>query len=170
MEKMRTASGERLTPLCAIGVLFVHGIGAQRRGETLASFARPIYRWLDESFMRLPQQQWLRERSSLEALKTSYDALRSKAEAVGAASEATAWALEELRRLLESAQASPLTTSERRSGSTGHLGGETVAARVTLTDARLSVPEAPEAPAYATLVLQRLRLDGQLEEERWLLA
>lgn len=30
-----------------LGILFVHGIGAQRKGETLASFGGALYRWLD---------------------------------------------------------------------------------------------------------------------------
>src|SRR6478609_8369375 len=30
-----------------VGVLFVHGIGTQRKGETLASFGGALYRWLE---------------------------------------------------------------------------------------------------------------------------
>jgi hypothetical protein len=31
----------------ALGILFVHGIGTQSRGHTLAAFGGPFYRWLD---------------------------------------------------------------------------------------------------------------------------
>ena len=55
-----------------IGVLFVHGIGSQRRGQTLAEFGEPIYLWLRDRFSGLdrqwreaisnhPQQQELKE-------------------------------------------------------------------------------------------------------------
>ena len=30
-----------------VGVLFIHGIGTQRKGETLASFGGALYRWLE---------------------------------------------------------------------------------------------------------------------------
>src|SRR5580765_7358126 len=30
-----------------VGVLFIHGIGTQRNGETLASFGGALYRWLE---------------------------------------------------------------------------------------------------------------------------
>ena len=43
-------------PECEVGVLFIHGIGAQRRGQTLAEFGAPIYRWIEDRFERLDRR------------------------------------------------------------------------------------------------------------------
>src|SRR5262245_4350075 len=59
----------------ALGVLFVHGIGAQRRGETLAQFGEPLFRWLDE-WARGIRLRWIRHGLSQEAIRVWRDAHR----------------------------------------------------------------------------------------------
>src|SRR5262245_23735565 len=39
-----------------MGLLFVHGIGSQRRGQTLADFGEPIFCWLEDRFLGLDQR------------------------------------------------------------------------------------------------------------------
>ena len=39
-------SGQSPEQRATVGVLFVHGIGAQPRGKTLAEFAGPVVTWL----------------------------------------------------------------------------------------------------------------------------
>lgn len=39
-----------------VGILFIHGIGAQRRGQTLAEFGGPIYLWLVDRFRGLDRR------------------------------------------------------------------------------------------------------------------
>ena len=41
----------------SLGVLFVHGIGAQTRGETLTSFGGPFCKWLDYRCAALAESQ-----------------------------------------------------------------------------------------------------------------
>ena len=48
-----TDSGKPFT----LGVLFVHGIGSQMRGETLASFGGPLCKWLEYRCLALAQSQ-----------------------------------------------------------------------------------------------------------------
>ena len=40
----------RTAGVCDLGVLFVHGIGTQKRGATLAAFGGPVFDWLVQRF------------------------------------------------------------------------------------------------------------------------
>jgi hypothetical protein len=75
----QSAEEARLDPTSAeprpfsLGVLFVHGIGKQQRGDTLVAFADPLYEWLHRWFTaddeverkrRLKEEQILKDQSS----------------------------------------------------------------------------------------------------------
>ena len=51
------------TGLHDLGVLFVHGIGTQRRGETLSRCTGALYRWLEKWFSG-SATAWLQPRLS----------------------------------------------------------------------------------------------------------
>jgi hypothetical protein len=53
MANAPTAANEPVR--CRLGVLFVHGIGEQREGETLVAFGEPLIAWL---------RQWIAGRGS----------------------------------------------------------------------------------------------------------
>jgi len=130
-----------------LGVLFVHGIGAQVRGQTLAQFGAPVYQWIRDRFRGL-DRRWRqakvppRWRDGVE--EWANDGFRAPAVETPARNQ-----LQDL-----SAQ----------------VGCDTIVGRASLTDARLVTPADPAAPAHATLVITRQRASGMVQEERWLLA
>ena len=157
----------------ALGVLFVHGIGAQRRGETLAEFGRPILHWLEEWCAGL-HDRWLGAGISPEWLRALAKMLEERGTAGAEDREATTWALESVQRLVDDLAAQDPSSTENsevaaREAAQATLG-TALAAGVALADARRETPGDPAAPAHAELVLRRLDLDGSLAEERWLLA
>jgi hypothetical protein len=159
----------------ALGVLFVHGIGVQRRGETLAEFGRPILRWLEEWCAGLHDRR-VGAGISPEELRALSIRLEEREAAGVGDREATTWALEVIQRLhedigeLDSILFFPESPqlAARRATARQALGA-TLAGGVALADARRETPEDPATPAHAELVIRRLDLDGSLNEERWLL-
>lgn len=152
----------RTTEPIALGVLFVHGIGAQRRGETLAQFGAPLYRWLEE-WSRGLRLRWVHHGASQAAIRAWRDEHRPPDDP-----SARTAALEMLETLLETAPVSDDPTPLLEIAA--QMGEETLAARAEVTDARRAVAADPEAPAHALLVIDRLRVDGAVERERWMLA
>lgn len=69
-EDSRSESRDR-QPDSDLGILFVHGIGVQSRGQTLAQFGDPLYFWIRDRCRRLdfewgrvlgePQPKWRSE-------------------------------------------------------------------------------------------------------------
>jgi hypothetical protein len=147
-----TESRKDRAPDRDVGILFVHGIGAQKRGETLSAFGAPVYRWLEQRFLGvdrrwqaaagLSRQEWRRR---IEDWATDGFEPESGPESGADGQDAIARLAEE-------------------------VGSETVVGRAHLADAVISDPEDPGAPAHAELRLRRQRTSGELETERWLLA
>lgn len=182
-----------------LGVLFVHGIGAQRRGETLGEFGRPILQWLEEWCAGL-HDRWIGARISPERLSDLVKTLEKRETGEAGEREATTWALEAVQRLLDDAGRRFLDDIESNSPPPGdpqaaaaeepavrrrrldallaeplqaaaeRLPGAPLAAGVALTDARRETPDDPAAPSCAEVVIRRLGIDGSLDEERWLFA
>ena len=49
-KKTKKRTRKRQVPEFDVGVLFVHGIGAQGRGQTLIEFGEPIFRWIEDRY------------------------------------------------------------------------------------------------------------------------
>lgn len=152
-----------------IGVLFVHGIGAQSRGQTLAEFGAPVHDWLIDRFHGL-DRQW---RAAIDnaAAPSALKAWRTQVEA---------WADDGFQpaqrpSLSEPGEAEPgpnavldpqqIAELAREVGSDGVVAG-----RAALLDTVIRDPNDSSAPAHSKLRFQRQRLSGEIENERWLLA
>ncbi|HEX9670736.1 MAG TPA: hypothetical protein VGC93_14790 [Thermoanaerobaculia bacterium] len=152
----------------------MHGIGVQRRGETLAELGRPVLRWFEEWCAGLHDRR-VGAGISAEELRALSTTLEEREAAGVGDREATTWALEAVQRLVDDLAEQDSSSPEnsrmaaRRKAAQVTLG-TTLAAGVALADARRETPDDPAAPAHAELVLRRLDLDGSLAEERWLLA
>jgi hypothetical protein len=169
--------GPTSAPRYDLGVLLVHGIGVQRRGETLAAFGGPILQWLREWCGGL-HDRWVGVGVAPDDLWALVAKLATE-EAPGSEDRAaTAWALEALHSLLDDLESSspavtrPLADAEKALGDARSqpTAPGVLAAGVVLVDARRETPDAPAAPAYAELVIRRLGVDGVVAEERWLIA
>ena len=66
-----------------LGVLFIHGIGAQKRGQTLAEFGAPVYVWLKDRLNGL-DRRWREaiSQQALEAIKRAPEARKQTPEAI----------------------------------------------------------------------------------------
>lgn len=144
---------------CALGILFVHGIGAQRRGETLAAFGGPVCEWLTIRFDGL-DRQW-------RAALTKYPALLQWH------LETEDWATDGFR----GAPCPPPNDDTQQHDSPAliaevgsKLNTQAVVARARLLDTRVTDPDDPSAPAQSILQITRLNLTGDVETERWCLA
>ena len=155
-----TEQSNQAIPHFNLGVLFIHGIGAQKRGQTLAEFGGPLYLWLVDRFHGL-DRQWRK--------------------AINGHSQQTL--LGQWRRQIEDWATDGFQTEGRRpegwvepdSGLLTQLAeqvecGDTVVGRVGLTDALVDDPEDRSAPAHAELRIQRQLIDGRSEVESWRLA
>lgn len=142
-----------------IGVLLIHGIGAQRRGQTLAEFGGPVYHWIVERFERL-DRRWREvvhghpEQSSLETWRYNVEEWATDGFHPKDRSAAN-WQQPDKALIAELAQRLKCNTS---------------VGRARFTDALVADPDDPSAPAHAELRMRRQRLDGSLSPERWLLA
>ena len=143
-----------------VGVLFVHGIGAQPRGKTLAEFAGPVVTWLQGWYDGL-HACWAREGARFEDVAAWLDAVP----------------LPDPRR--DDAVRSLLDrTSPRQAGETpadlAHISqklGDTLAVAVRLTGATGGQAAEPEPP-HVRLELIHVHLDKQATTTKtaWLLA
>jgi hypothetical protein len=137
-----------------IGVLFIHGIGSQKRGQTLTEFAEPIIDWLKDRFRGL-DQQW-REVIAADPQQSTLERWRTEVEH---------WANDKFPRenriKREPNLLAPFTEK---------LGCDTVVGRVRPINTRITDPKDLDAPAHTTLLFQRQRIEGNVETERWLLA
>jgi hypothetical protein len=170
-----TGRSSQATPF-HLGVLFIHGIGAQKRGQTLAEFGEPVYRWLDDRLRGLdrrwreamfgePVVRWLELRvrgfdpRSREAIKgEGIIPQRQKIED---------WASDGFHNEGRPLMPDPASLTQLAEQV---KCGDTVVGRVSLTDALVADPANPSAPAHVELRIQRQRIHGRSEVERWLLA
>ncbi|WP_254991367.1 hypothetical protein [Cyanobium sp. N5-Cardenillas] len=151
-----------------LGVLFVHGIGQQKRGSTLVGFGEPLFRWFQERFdgiarswsftgLRLSQQSdWLARKepgwrgpAGLTDTTKHFETLRSLAGSLA----------------MDTAQG-PLKPLEEMAND---AAGNFVCARAFLRDAQVTTTS-KDAPSHALLELQALDREGTLHETRWLMA
>ncbi len=179
--------GPTSAPRYDLGVLLVHGIGVQRRGETLADFGRPILEWLHLwcdglhdrwvnavlATATLPIEEEVSLHASLRKLLRNLEA-QSKFEKGDR--ESIAWAIEAVHELLDDVESTE-RPAKPKAGDAGKALDEArrfapgvLAAGVELLDARRDTPNDPEAPAHARLVIRRLATDGSIAQESWLVA
>jgi hypothetical protein len=64
--KANAKSGQMDLPGCDLGILFVHGVGEQARGDTLVRFGEPIMRWVQRWI-----QSWSDEKGKV-SLENAY--------------------------------------------------------------------------------------------------
>lgn len=140
---------------CNLGILFVHGIGAQQRGASLSAFGRPICTWLRERFDG-HDQKWR-------------DALSDQPKFIEWWQRIENWATDDF---VGPRPPSPSGTDPFEI--TRKIGKEkkwdTLVGRAALVDSRVADPGDADAPAHAVLQISRLTVDGELCHERWLLA
>jgi hypothetical protein len=131
-----------------VGILFIHGIGTQIRGETLAQCGGPLFRWMEDRCAAL-DRRW--ERAG--ATAQDVDGWRQRVEAVQWGSSDT------------SSHCPPDLAARGV-----EAGCHALLRRVELEDTRFLDPTDLAAPARASLKLIAVELDGRLSSERWLLA
>ena len=143
-----------------MGILFIHSIGAQRRGQSLAEFGRPIYFWLQDRFRGI-DRRW-REAIRAHSDEALLEKWRGKVED---------WANEGFKEEDTAQHNWPDLPCEKLEQLAKSVRCETVVSRAVLTDAVINDPEDPTAPAHAELRLQWQRnVRGPVETEDWLLA
>lgn len=142
-------------PTATLGVLFVHGIGSQIRGRTLAASATPVVDWLTRWYDGLHErwaeqglrfedaERWLEERDGTDP--RLLDAVRSL-----------------LDRLPRRAPGEDPVDIAMLSSHVGDL----LAGAVRLTEPAQS----DDAPNSARMVLTKVAVDGTVEQSSWLLA
>jgi hypothetical protein len=147
-----------------IGVLFVHGIGAQRRRETLRAFAEPIFSWLRARFKGL-DHRW-REAIGREAIndqeKETLKLWRAELED---------WADSKFPPDGQPAKPDARQLEQLANG----VGSKILVGRVDWDDTLIDDPNDETAPEHTELLFQRYVIAGdvdeeRVEEERWLLA
>jgi hypothetical protein len=142
---------------CNLGVLFVHGIGAQQRGATLSAFGGTLYTWLAERFAG-HDLKW-------------HDALSDQPELIEWWLHLENWATD---GFVGTPPEPPSLSGGEMFDVIRKIGKEkkwdTLVGRAVLVDSRVADPGDVEAPAHAVLQINRLTVDGQLCHERWLLA
>jgi len=153
-------SGQLPEHRATVGVLFVHGIGTQPRGRTLAEFAGPLVTWLQGWYDGL-HARWVGEKVRFQDVATWLDAVR----------------LPDPRR--DDAVRSLLDrTPPRQPGETpadladiSQRVGDTLAVAVRLTGAT-GGQAAENEPSHVRLELVHVHLDEQATTTRtaWLLA
>ena len=148
------------------GILFVHGIGQQKRGETLLAFGEPLHDWLQRRLDRA-KEKWLDHKITKDELKAWLENLTPD----GDSRERD----DLLQPLLEAArEGTPLGGNQVRRDLRElrrQVGYDFLVARVDIREATLRrLPHDRQAPAHATIELRVLTLDGKVERSQWLLA
>src|ERR1051325_8558126 len=172
---MSPSPAESPRPRHDLGVLLVHGIGAQRGGETLADFGRPILEWLEWWCDGL-RDRWVGAGIATNTLRTMLVQLEAQQPSGEKDRDTLTWAVEALRELIDDVQRLrpdvrvDLAARAQRLDIATRLAAGVLAAGVELVDARRETPSDPEAPAHAQLVLRRLGTDGSIATESWLVA
>jgi hypothetical protein len=148
-----------------LGVLLVHGIGQQRRGETVVAFGEPLHEWLQRR-LDSANDAWL------DKGKVTQEELDKWLETVGDTLERR----ELLRQLRQEAryaasQAPDYPGPRDLNDVEKDVGFGRLAAQVTVRDASLRrLQDDRRAPAHAVLEIRQLLLNGDVERSRWLLA
>lgn len=151
-----------------LGVLFVHGIGQQKRGSTLVSFGEPLYRWFQERFDGIARS-WL------------FTGLTFSQQSDWLSRKAPSWSdpglsldptkhFETLNCLISGLSMEtpegPLMPLEEV---VNDAAGNFVCARASLRDAQVTTTF-NDAPSHAVLELHALDREGTLHASRWLMA
>jgi hypothetical protein len=126
----------------SLGILFIHGIGTQKRGETLAAFGGPFFRWLE----------------------ARCEALGRRRQQSGVPLEM----IERLRRKLEELEWSGISPCPPSPGA--EINSEALVRRVVLSETKLNDPSDPTAPAHSTVTVLAAHDDESVSVENWLLA
>jgi hypothetical protein len=148
-----------------IGVLFVHGIGQQRRGETLVEFGEPLHRWVSR-WLTFVQGKWLEQDVSKQELMEWFERLHG-----GAVKEEKLLRYEILRPLFDRARKTPRGPARRIEEIAKLVDSPIVSAQVRLNNAALlPIPTELQAPPQASLDLLLLMVDGSVKRSTWLLA
>jgi hypothetical protein len=142
-------------PTFDVGVLFVHGIGTQRRGQTRKIFGQAIHDWLQDRLRGL-DHQW-REAINAHPQRLAVEEWRTNVED---------WATDGFHPENPPIVPDPALLTQLAK----QLGCDTVVGRVSVPDSVIDDTKDRSAPAHTALTLQRRRIDGALETERWLLA
>jgi hypothetical protein len=148
-----------------VGVLFVHGIGRQVRGETLVAFGEPLYKWLVR-WLDFITDQWVDQGVQREQLEDWFDRKHK-----GVSTEDRLRRREALRPLLDRASRKKWDRKRTVEDLAKGLRCDLLTARVLLRDAVLSpVSGESQAPAKAELDLLLLKVNGDVEAASWVLA
>ena len=131
-----------------VGILFVHGIGTQARGQTLSTWGESLFRWIDQRCLAL-EHRW---------------------ERVGVGADQ----LESWQRRLEHMEwggpATAVKNSPELTARAKAAGCDALARRVVLRETRFDDVADSCAPPYSVIELHCAELDGRLTTEHWLLA
>ena len=145
-------------PRHALGVLFVHGIGTQPRGDTLVRFGEPVVAWLSRWLMPLGQHWALAlgdDRRADAWLQQAGNRVAARAEDGLAQLELVT----ALYQLAHHPEALALSSAQARDF-VARLGSDTLAGRATLRDANLTPGD--QAPPNAVLDLSLLNQQGEV--------
>jgi hypothetical protein len=130
-----------------VGVLFVHGIGTQRRGQTLAESGGPLFRWLRDRCEGLARRQLPSDRAA-EELRRWRQRLQD-----------AEWSLAGTPGVAPPSVVTPGSTAD----------SDALLRRVVLHDTQFHDPGDAAAPAHARMTILSLERDERVTGDRWLL-
>jgi hypothetical protein len=150
-----------------IGVLFVHGVGQQRRGQTLVAFGGAVHSWLSR-WLGHAQNRFLSKgvAATREEIRAWLDGLPQDSNADTAMRR-----FEVVRPLLTRARSGGNKKLRSMKELSRQAGCAILAARVEFADVAMEAHDGDrDVPPQATLEITALRVDGKLLESRWLMA
>lgn len=124
-----------------LGVLFVHGIGTQTRGQTLTAFGGPFCRWLQD-----------------------------RCEALEESRKQSGVAVEDINSGQQKLETVDWTDAFVPEAPPGAVSAECISHRVVLRETRFHDPADSAAPAHTKVAVLSLHSDNRVSKEDWLVA
>jgi len=124
-----------------LGVLFVHGIGTQTRGQTLTAFGGPFCRWLQD-----------------------------RCEALEESRAQSGVAVEDINSGQQKLETVDWTDALVPEAPPGTVSAECISHRVVLRETKFHDPADSAAPAHTKVAVLSLHSDNRVSKENWLLA
>ncbi|NND02626.1 MAG: hypothetical protein HKN91_07550 [Acidimicrobiia bacterium] len=146
-----------------VGILFVHGLGNQPRGQTLVSFGEPLFECIQDSFDGV-HAKWGRQGLTRAAVSQWEGELEAKHER-----QLTADELETLDELISNPELSA-GDSQNTIGEMTDDESSPVALRTVVDHAEARAASAAAEPASANVELTRINANGDAVQSNWLLA
>jgi hypothetical protein len=125
----------------SLGVLFIHGIGTQKRGQTLSEFGGPLVRWL-----------------------------QARCEALALSRQQSGIPLDIIRRSRQQLEDIEWAGISRCHCAQSNVSSDTLAHRVVLREAKFHDPSDLTAPAHAVVTILSGHPDESVSMDNWLLA